>query len=109
MAAWVAGLVSLNNRPNNASLCCCTKILWLELWLKFKVCGREIGCTRETLQSGVKGSYEKSPESGEKTTRKVYASCILWLQMKQVLSLGSLMDDSFRKASLEKGKGRLDH
>ena len=30
------------------------KILQLELWLKFKVCGREIGCARQTFSLAVR-------------------------------------------------------
>ena len=53
--ACTAIFVSLNN-GSIVSFCCFTIILWLELWLKFKVCGREISRARQTFQPGPKTS-----------------------------------------------------
>ena len=50
--ACTAVFVSLNN-SSIVSFCCFTNISRLEPWLKFKVCGREIGRARQTFQSGV--------------------------------------------------------
>ena len=51
--ACAAVFVSLNN-SSIVSFCCFTKISRLELRLKFKVRGREIGRARQTFQSGGK-------------------------------------------------------
>ena len=50
--ACAAVFVSLNN-SSIVSFCCATKISRLEPRLKFKVRGREIGCARQTFQSGL--------------------------------------------------------
>ena len=51
--ACTAVFVSLNN-SSIVSFCCFTKILRLEPRLKFKVHDREIGCARQTFQSGLR-------------------------------------------------------
>ena len=60
--ACAAVFVSLNN-SSIVSFCCFTKISRLELRLKFKVRGREIGRARQTFQSGVLSGSRIGPNT----------------------------------------------
>ena len=77
--ACAAAFVSLNN-SSIVSFYCFTKISRLESRLKFKVRGREIGCARQTFQSGLCGgsSARSSRENNNLLFKNNGQACIFY-------------------------------